>query len=173
MKARKLSCCFKNLLTPFQVSSRAAFKIHTSQHEPRIDELKWFKNGILAEERAILQNLSICKIQADKENRFNFPNAGSVSLLHYKRLSSTTLRHHSVLFVFQPPASFFFHHFYFFSRYIPVLPSRHHQLPVSRFPCSFRRFASDWNEICCGCPPHESNEKNLSRIILTGSGQCE
>lgn len=108
MKARKLSCCFKNLLTPFQVSSRAAFKMHTSQHEPRIDELKWFKNGILAEERAILQNLSICKIQADKENRFNFPNAGSVSLLHYKRLSSTTLRHHSVLFVFQPPASFFF-----------------------------------------------------------------
>lgn len=107
MKARKLSCCFKNLLTPFQVSSRAAFKMHTSQHEPRIDELKWFKNGILAEERAILQNLSICKIQADKENRFNFPNAGSVSLLHYKRLSSTTLRHHSVLFVFQPPASFF------------------------------------------------------------------
>lgn len=108
MKVRKLSCCFKNLLTPFQVSSRAAFKMHTSQHEPRIDELKWFKNGILAEERAILQNLSICKIQADKENRFNFPNAGSVSLLHYKRLSSTTLRHHSVLFVFQPPASFFF-----------------------------------------------------------------
>lgn len=113
MKARKLSCCFKNLFTPFQASSRTACKMHTFQHEPRIDELKWFKNGILAEERAILQNLSICKIQADKENRFNFPNAGSVSLLHYKRLSSITLRHHSVLFVFQPPASFFFSPFLF------------------------------------------------------------